>query len=345
MTESDRIKYLRVAVLLVGLIFLIGIYPLTSWPAPLHVTTPADVQARPYNDRGIALASKGQYEQAISEFNKALELSPVYAQAYYNRGIAHLSMGQYDRAIIDFNRVIELGKEVEGASSMTIRGAAYVPQNMYAQIHYYRGTAYLYKAQYDLAIADFTQALQIDPKHAQAYNNRAASFTEGGRFEQAKSDVDKALQLNPKYALAYMNRGLIYYRQGENDKAISDYNEAIRFDPRLSHAYSNRALAYGKKEQFDEALADFKKALEQNPSSATAHDGLATLYAVQAKYEEAEPLFKKALAIFEKTSGPEHPHVAETLEHYTAMLRKIGREVEAAAMEARVKAIRAKHAR
>ena len=72
-----------------------------TWAAPLHVTTPADVQARPYNARGIALTNKGQYEQAIFEFDKALELSPVYAAAYYNRGIARLRMHQHDRAIAD----------------------------------------------------------------------------------------------------------------------------------------------------------------------------------------------------------------------------------------------------
>jgi tetratricopeptide (TPR) repeat protein len=316
-----------------------------SWPAPMHVTTPADVHARPYNDRGIALAGKCQYEQAVSEFNKAVELSPVYAAAYYNRGMAYLSLGQYDRAIFDFNRVIELGNDVDRASSATVRRAAYVPKEQYARTYYNRGVAYLYKAQYELAIADFTNVLEINPASAQAYNNRGAAYTEKAEYEQAMSDLNKALKLNPRYALAYMNRGLVYFRKGDDEMAISDYTRSLEIDAGLALAYANRGRAYGRSGQFDQALSDLNRALEINPGAAEAYDGLARVHAVQGKYGEAESLFKKALAIFEMRFGPEHLYVAESLEGYAAVLRKMRREAEAGEAEARAKAIRTKQAR
>ncbi|MDA2914481.1 tetratricopeptide repeat protein, partial [Acidobacteriia bacterium AH_259_A11_L15] len=55
-------------------------------------------------------------------------------------------------------------------------------------------------------------------------------------------------------------------------------------------------------------------------------------------------LYRRALAIFEQALGPEHPHVATTLESYAALLRKMNRDAEAEKMEARAQAIRAKHA-
>ncbi len=61
-------------------------------------------------------------------------------------------------------------------------------------------------------------------------------------------------------------------------------------------------------------------------------------------YAEAQPLYKRVLAIREKALGPEHPDVAQSLENYSALLRKTGRSDEAAILEARAKAIRAKHA-
>ena len=64
----------------------------------------------------------------------------------------------------------------------------------------------------------------------------------------------------------------------------------------------------------------------------------------QGKYAEAEPLYKRALAIREKALGPEHPLVAASLKNYAALVRKNGRGNEAAKLEARAKAIRAKHA-
>jgi tetratricopeptide (TPR) repeat protein len=73
-------------------------------------------------------------------------------------------------------------------------------------------------------------------------------------------------------------------------------------------------------------------------------NNLAEFYRFQGKYVEAEPLYKGSLAISEKALGPEHPNVALSLENYAALLRKTNRNGEAAKMEARAKAIRAKHA-
>ncbi len=75
----------------------------------------------------------------------------------------------------------------------------------------------------------------------------------------------------------------------------------------------------------------------------TALNNLALFYRAQGKYAEAKPLYKWMLAIWEKALGPEHPHVATSLENYAAVLRKTGRTTEAANLEARAKAIRAKH--
>ncbi len=74
-------------------------------------------------------------------------------------------------------------------------------------------------------------------------------------------------------------------------------------------------------------------------------NNLAALYAAQGRYAKAEPLYQRALAIAEKALGPDHPHVATALENYAALLRKTGRGNEAAKLEARAKAIRARHAR
>jgi len=60
-----------------------------------------------YN-QGTELLKKGQYDQAIANFDKAIEINPRYAEAYNNRGIAYTKKGQYDKAISDYNKAIEL---------------------------------------------------------------------------------------------------------------------------------------------------------------------------------------------------------------------------------------------
>ncbi len=61
-----------------------------------------------YTNRGMAYAGKGQYDQAIDDYDKAIELKPRYEKAYFNRGNAYYAKRQYDQAIDDYKEAIEL---------------------------------------------------------------------------------------------------------------------------------------------------------------------------------------------------------------------------------------------
>ncbi len=90
------------------------------------------------------------------------------------------------------------------------------------------------------------------------------------------------------------------------------------------------------------ALAIWDKNLDPRfPNEAL--DTLAELYHVQGRHAEAESFYKRSLAMREALR-PGHPIVAQVLEKYAVLLRDTGRDVEAAKMEARAKAIQAKHA-
>ncbi len=82
----------------------------------------------------------------------------------------------------------------------------------------------------------------------------------------------------------------------------------------------------------------------EHPDVAQSLNNLAILHSAQGEYAAAAPLFERALRILEKTVGAEHPDFAGTLESYSRLLRKLGRDDEAAAMEARAEASRARHA-
>jgi tetratricopeptide (TPR) repeat protein len=77
---------------------------------------------------------------------------------------------------------------------------------------------------------------------------------------------------------------------------------------------------------------------------ASSLNNLAKLYADQRQSVKAEPLYKRALAILAKALGPEHPNVAKCLQNYAFLLRSMGRQEEAARLESRAEAIRAKSA-
>jgi len=176
-------------------------------PPPTQQKQAEPKVAQFYNDRGVAYFSKGQYEQAILDFNKAIETNPSYAEAYDNRGCAYVAKGQYDHAISDFNTVLEMNPRLAMAYSN-------------------RGTAYMNKGQYDQAISDHTKAVEISPQFAGAYYGRAMVFEKKNQYDQAISDFNKVLEVDPKHASAYYRRGRSYYFKKEYDKSWDDIKSA-----------------------------------------------------------------------------------------------------------------------
>ena len=157
-------------------------------------------------------------------------------------------------------------------------------------------------------------------------------------------------------------QGQTLYEAGQYEQAIPFWVKALELaelvagseNPFTVVFLNNLAGLYRVQGRYAEAeplykrmLAIIEKAPEGGPEHSSFANGLnslAELYRAQGRYAEAEPLYKRSLPIYEKVLGPEHPIVAASLENYGALLRETGRSAEANEMEARAKAIRAKHA-
>ena len=113
--------------------------------------------------------------------------------------------------------------------------------NMAAAYHN-RGYAWDLKGEHERAIADYNEAIRLNPKDAIAYNNRGHSWQHKNDLDRAIADYTGAIQANPKYALAYRNRGLAYNRKGAFDLAIADFDRLIGFDPKISPPSSSAAM-------------------------------------------------------------------------------------------------------
>ncbi len=157
----------------------------------------------------------------------------------------------------------------------------------------------------------------------------------------------------------HMDAALEAHRQGHYGDAEklmeAALKEAERFGPedlRLGTTLNNLAELYRDQGKYAEAEPLYKRSLvivvkvlgPEHPYSATSLNSLGQLYHQQGKYGAAESLYKRSRVIIEKALGPEHPTVATSLENYAMLLRKTNRDAEAARLEGRAKAIRAKHA-
>ena len=102
----------------------------------------------------------------------------------------------------------------------------------------------------------------LNQKKAAEYNNRGAAYASAKDFVRAISDFSSAIDIDPKCAEAHYNRGGIYYKIGSLDKAIADFDKAIQINPGYARAYNARAIAFFYKQEYAKADADVRKAQE-----------------------------------------------------------------------------------
>lgn len=119
---------------------------------------------------------------------------------------------------------------------------------------------------YQEAIADCTQALQLDPKNFRTYNERGAAHSFLDEYDSAIRDYSHAIRLNPDFALAYRNRGSSRALKGQWEDAISDYDTAIRLDRRDAKAFLKRSQAYAKLGDRAKSQEDYDEATQLDPS-------------------------------------------------------------------------------
>ena len=101
---------------------------------------------------------KGEYDRAIADYTKAIEINPAFADAYDNRGYTYYSLKRYEEALYDHNKAIELGP------------------TSYASVYNNRGLAYLAKGALDRAIQDFDEAVRVKPGFVQGFNDRGTVY-------------------------------------------------------------------------------------------------------------------------------------------------------------------------
>jgi tetratricopeptide (TPR) repeat protein len=125
---------------------------------------------------------------------------------------------------------------------------------------------------YKGAIADYDQAISLNPKYAEAYDRRGKGRYRLGDKQGAITDFTQTISLNPKYAEAYNNRGLARSGLGDRQGAIADYDKAISLDPTLAAAYHNRGLSRSDLGDKQGAIADYTQAISIEPKAVAYHN-------------------------------------------------------------------------
>jgi len=131
----------------------------------------------------------------------------------------------------------------------------------------------------DEAIAQYRQALAIDPTFVDSYCNLGSDLARQGRVDEAITEYRAALRINPASADAHYNLGNALLQEGHADEAIAEYRAALLASPADAEAGNNLGNALLSRGQTGEAIAVMQKALEVQPASVTVENNLAWMLA------------------------------------------------------------------
>ena len=143
------------------------------------------------------------------------------------------------------------------ACTRAIASSSYKGRDL-AALHTNRGVEWHNKGENDRAIADYDQAIRLDPKDAGSFNNRGYAYFSKREYDRAIADFDKAVAFNPKYGHALQNRAMAYHNKGDYERAVEGYDRALPLASAANKAriHFNRLTALVELKRFAPAAVD-----------------------------------------------------------------------------------------
>jgi spermidine synthase len=180
----------------------------------------------------------------------------------------------------------------------TIDGSAYLgailPES--AGVHNILGIALMNGGQLDQAIAEFREALRVDPYSAAAHwhlGQALASRAQDGAIEHLRRSVE----LGPDNSASQHDLGMALLRAGQYDEAMDHLRKALPSMPDAAVAYNSLGVGLVSRGKLAEAIDQFREAIRLRPTYVEAYNNLGTALAFQGKPAEAVEQFQQALTL------------------------------------------------
>jgi tetratricopeptide (TPR) repeat protein len=166
-----------------------------------------------------------------------------------------------------------------------------------SQVHFVLGKAYLQQRDFRKAIDHFSASIKIEPAAEQALLFRGIAYNEAGDYPRAMTDFNRALCLDPRYAEAEYALGNTCFKMRRYPDSIAHFTSAIRLCPSDGRAFHNRGYVYFCRENYEEAIADLTQAIACDPDDSTAYYHRGMAYRKIKKHTEATRDIRQAAAL------------------------------------------------
>ncbi len=220
-----------------------------------------------HNARGIDLADRGWLDEAISEFEKAIDLDPESAHARDNLGTVLAEKGQLLEALFEYVDAVRAEPESPSA-------------------HHYLAS-FLASQGHELAVAEHRRTIELEYEFPDAHLNLALAMAERGQLEDAVAELETAHAQMPDDELIHHELACCLIDVERYPEAIGHLKKIIKLYPEHIEAYVDLGIAYTAQGFYAEAETILKSALEIDTYDFAAQYHLAALYATWGRVDNA----------------------------------------------------------
>jgi len=243
---------------------------LTQFKSTPNHSTFGNIHHLILTDFGNVLQKRGKLDEAVQQYQQAVQLKPDFVQAQYNLANALRLQGKSVAAITAYQQTLKLKPD-------------------FAIAYFYLANLFKEAGKIPEAITAYKTGIQLNPNVAAAHNNLGNILKDLGQLDLALACYKYAIKLNPNYAETYNNIGNILKDQGQLKQAIEFYHKAIHLEPSLAQAYRNLGTALRRQGQLEKAIEAYQHALKIDPTLAEAAIGIC-LSQLPIIYETTEEL-------------------------------------------------------
>jgi tetratricopeptide (TPR) repeat protein len=257
-----------------------------------------------HNSLGHIFQTRGQANEAIDQFYKALEAAPHYANAHNNLGIALAQQGKTEEALVHFKKTVKINPR-------------------FSRAYNNQGIIYFQKGLWEEAIIQFKKTLEIEPGLASTHHQLGRALFHKGENEEAMAHYRKALEINPRLDEAHGDLAMVLFKKEEFPKAVLHFQRALEINPRNIKARINLAWIWAThpEEAIRRGSAAVSLAEETgrffNSLNPVFQDVLAAAYAEAGRFQDAVWTLQQAIFLNE-TAGKDASDLRKRLDLYRA---------------------------
>jgi tetratricopeptide (TPR) repeat protein len=255
-------------------------------------------------DAEAALALDPNDPHGLAERARALRAKPTTSQATSTQPSPQPALTRPDPAanLQRVNRGIEELNAGRPQQALAELDQAVQADPRSAQALALRGVARLRLGQHDQALEDGSAALALDPQNLMARNVRADAHLGRGRYREAIEELNASLQLQPQQPLAYLSRGQAHAALQNATQALADADEALRLDNSLVAAYQFRGSLHQYRSDFNRAIDDFNAAIKLGAKNVHAYANRALCYTARGRHDWAMADVNRAMELDQRNA-------------------------------------------